>query len=295
MRHFSYKKFLLVACSIFALIALPTLCVEAVRGVVIATFSPIWSLFSFSSSLADEHARLLTENHLLKTELGHLRAELAEYKGALPAFKTPVVARVIYRDPSSWSSALWVDVGKARVQKNSPVLVGKSVVGVVDHVGKRYARVRLITDSALQPAVRVFRAQENDLSKKPSGWYGAKGILKGAGTPLWRSRGARLKGIGFNYDFADDKGPARDLSGAALDSSVKVAAEPLIKVNDLLVTSGMDGVFPADLKVAVVSRIYPLLEGAYSYEIEAKATAGSLDELKRVVIIAPLEFEKEAL
>jgi rod shape-determining protein MreC len=254
-------------------------------------------------------------------------------------------AQVIFRSPSSWSGTLWLNVGKANnsllkanvVAKNSPVLVGTSIVGVIDYVGEHQSRVRLITDSALTPSVRAVRGslQQSLLAENVSflvdritlqpglfsseeekieflenlckiqcslilgqgkqSWYLAKGELHGSSHPLWRSSGNLLRGIGFNYDFADDEGPARDLrSGQALqDTEKNKEALPILKVNDLLVTTGMDGIFPAGLHVAEVTKVQLLKEGDYYYELEARPTAGNLNELSIVFVIPPLGYDPE--
>lgn len=54
-------------------------------------------------------------------------------------------------------------------------------------------------------------------------------------------------------------------------------------------TTGFDGIFPAGYPVAIVSKVQPLKEGAPCYEIEARATAGNLDDIHRVVVLAALE------
>lgn len=218
------------------------------------------------------------------------------------------------------------------IAKNSPVLVGTAVVGTVDYVGKHQSRVRLITDSGLTPSVRVARGQaqrnvmldhvndllqwlnyqpdthfqdkrsltssleqlKNNLALQMPTWLLAKGELNGNGKPLWRSLGHVLKGTGFNYDFSDEEGPARDLrSGEPFEGINKNKAIPLIKVHDLLVTTGMDGVFPKGLRVAEVTKISPLKEGDYYYEIEAKPIAGNLDDLSLVYVLPPLGYEEE--
>lgn len=254
-----------------------------------------------------------------------------------------VPARVIFRAASSWSSSLWIDVGtttnevlgKTVVAKNSPVVVGSAVVGVVDYVGKAQARVKLITDSGLTPSVRVLRgaaqdemhreklddllqaldqhrspllpdpqeqqllaqllakAKENVSQPKPS-WLLAKGELHGASQPLWRRQGTVLKGIGFNYDYADDEGPARDLrSGRPADGSGKEAAIPIIQPEDLLVTTGMDGVFPPGLLVAKVTKLHLLKEGDYYYELEAVPVVADLDDLSLVFILPPVGYDAD--
>ncbi len=248
-----------------------------------------------------------------------------------------LLAKVVFREPSSWSSAFWINLGekhnenlgKKIIAKNSPVLFGTSIVGVVEYVGSVQSRVRLITDSSLNPSVRVVRGNQQNrylmehlqpllfalearedlfsseqeeaavtealrrfksvLAQQDGNVYLAKGELKGTSHPLWRSRGQVLKGIGFNYDFADEEGPARNLrSGKPYDSSYPQEPTPLLRTGDLLVTTGLDGVFPSGLCVAIVSFVQTLKEGASSYEIEAVPTAGSLDELTHVFVLPPL-------
>lgn len=202
-----------------------------------------------------------------------------------------IPARVIFRSPSTWSSSLWLNVGTAYnhtsgrtiIAKNSPVVVGASLVGVVDYVGEHQSRVRLITDSGLTPSVRAQRGEHLFL---------AKGELHGSSKPLWRSCGDHLQGVGFNFDFADEEGPARDLrSGAPIGVASKESAIPILKVQDLLVTTGMDGVFPAGLHVAEITKIRLLKEGDYYYELEAKPTAGNLQELSLVFVMPPVGYD----
>lgn len=247
-------------------------------------------------------------------------------------------ARVVFREPTSWSSSLWLNVGendnaalgKLIVAKNSPVLSGNALVGLVEYVDKKRCRVRLISDSGLIPSVRVLRGKSQDLEmlqhleslltrintrddlfsdeqeKKNAVQFAekikekltheedlflAKGELMGSSYPLWRSRGQTLKGIGFNYDYADSEGPARELrTGRILDKTVQeqMGYEAIIKKGDLLVTTGLDGIFPSGLHVAIVSNVSSLDEGAYAYEIEAYPCASNLDELSTLFVLPPL-------
>jgi hypothetical protein len=245
---------------------------------------------------------------------------------------------VIFREPSSWSSALWIDVGeqhnkalaKKIIAKNSPVLCGTSIIGVVEYVGERRSRVRLITDERLVPSVRAIRGREQDrfllehatallaalerredlftsremslgvlsilsqlksrLQAECQDAYLAKGEVFGSSSPLWRSRSPILKGVGFNYDFADEEGPARDLrTGEPYASREKKEPIALLRPGDILVTTGLDGVFPAGYRVAMVSKVNSLKEGASSYEIEAVATAGNLDDISHVIVLPSLQ------
>lgn len=247
-------------------------------------------------------------------------------------------AQVVYRDPSSWSSSLWVNageednlaLGRTLIAKNSPVVSGGALIGVVDFVGKKQSRVRLITDSGLSPAVRAIRGgsqgrellqllqtlllrlgtredlflsieEKNRLltelqvlqARIGKSWedaYLAKGELHGSSVSFWRSRGMILKGIGFNYDYGDEEGPARDLTnGRPVGSST--GDIQLLKEGDLLMTSGLDGVFPPGLLVAAISKIGPLKEGAYAYELEARPAAHHLNDLQSVFILPSLSSE----
>ncbi len=261
----------------------------------------------------------------------HLRQNIQKQMISIPA-------QVIYRDPSSWSSSLWVNVGEednqtlgnAIIAKNSPVVLGASLVGVVDFVGKKQSRIRLITDSGLSPSVRAVRGaiQNRELaallqtilsrvetredlfpsteekevfitqvdrlkSKINPGWedgYLAKGELHGSSAPFWRSRGQRLKGIGFNFDYADDEGAARELRTGRPVGAYS-GAVPILKEGDLLVTSGLDGVFPPGLLVGTVDWVGPFKEGNYAYEIEAKPCTPHLNDLQTVFILPSLSSE----
>ena len=108
----------------------------------------------------------------LNSEMAKKRSE--EMKALLQKKTMAALGRVIYRDPSSWSSICWIDageennalLGKTIIAKNSPVISGCALVGVVEYVGKRQSRVRLITDSNLKTAVRAVRGSiaERDIS-----------------------------------------------------------------------------------------------------------------------------------
>lgn len=326
-----------------------------------------------SSELVTENETLKQENLMLRTQLANVRewllqeerldeqmqrwkmllhqdaerSELKEYferrahylmeclhlqLGALPA-------EVVFREPTSWSSFLWLNVGERDnrtlnrkiVAKNSPVVIGTSLVGLVEEVGDQQCKVRLITDAGLVPAVRAVRGMEQNrfllehldglllgvatrsdlfastadaqgvlaLLTKLRDYLGiesddhflAKGELHGTSRPLWRSRDLILQGVGFNYDYEDEEGPARDLRTGIAAGSKKKAMQ-LVQAGDLLMTTGMDGVFPAGLRVAVVSEVIPLKEGACTYDLKAQAVCGDLSYLSHLTVLPPIGFEK---
>lgn len=127
-------------------------------------------------------------------------------------------------------------------------------------------------------------------------FYLAKGELQGSLHPIGYGPPI-LKGVGFNYDFSDDEGESRNLRTGSLNSSSKRSKQDeemsILKVDDVLVTTGMDGIFPPGLKVAVVTKIGPLKEGDYYYKLEAKPIANNLEELSLVFVIPPFRYGEE--
>lgn len=243
------------------------------------------------------------DNRFFERRKRHLQSLIQAELMAMPA-------EVIYRDPSSWGSSLWINVGeednlvlgKQVIAKNSPVVSGCALVGVVDYVGNKQSRVRLISDSGLSPAIRAVRgslrneeivdkidsliellpdneplirhlqATKNELECKD--YYLAKGELHGSGTPLWRARSSLLKGIGFNFDYVDEEGAA--------PKNV-----PVLKKGDLLVTTGFDGVFPPDLRVGIVKDVKAPKPGGFSYEIDVHPIIDTMNELEALFVLPP--------
>lgn len=355
MRRVTYRPYLFLILFLLSVMSLPQRSAERIRSTFVCSLAPFWrGINAMHSSSSPESEKLAQENQLLRSQIENVREwllhedriqeQLQRYKEITHAalqddfFKRrgeelcesldlqirSLPAKVIFREPSSWSSCLWINVGEKDnekigqtiVAKNSPVLLGTTIIGVIEHVDSRRSRVRLITDARLAPSVRAVRGKEqnrfllehleslifalqlrDDLFESPQGnealaaqlhqlknhllqqsgnFYLAKGVLHGTGNPLWRSRGQVLRGVGFNYDFPDKESPSRDLRSAEL-----------LRQGDLLVTTGLDGVFPPGFKIAIVSSVQTLKEGASSYEIEAISTAGNLDELGSVFVLPP--------
>jgi len=357
VRQISYKPYLFLLFCLFLILSLPLRFIEGVRFRLIHFFHLSWQGLTLSTAQnREELEHLELENQNLRAQIQNVRQwllfeerleeqlerfqllsthdEEADYWKEFFQRRSEYLchlldkqyqslpAEVIFREPSTWNSAIWLNVGekdnqavgRTIIAKNSPVLVGSSLVGVVESVGPLQSRARLITDSALTPSVRAIRnngnhrllhehldalilglevIQEKHLAEEcleklyklkeqlkitlPDR-YLAKGELHGSGHPLWRSRGQSLKGVGFNYDYADKEGPARALR----------SAKEILKVGDILVTSGLDGVFPPDLPVAIVTSITPLREGACSYDLEAEALCTHLDDLRFVYVLPPI-------
>jgi cell shape-determining protein MreC len=374
MKSKTFTTYFSLALLLFVLLNIPSPMVDKIRSKAIPPFVAISDHLKQEkklSPLEEKCNRLELENQTLKNQVRAVREwlrseerledqlkslkNLSEFKtedfelkqftrrrsddlcGILSSQLFSIQAQVIFREPVSWSSAVWIDrgladnkrLGKQIIAEDSPVVVGHSIVGVVEYVGEKRSRVRLISDHSLTPSVRAVRGSEqsrmllehveilqdhlklrkdifglaneyntifqelktleSQLKKDLGDRYLAKGLLQGSSAPLWRSRKSLLKGRGFNYDTSDREGPSRDLHGGSLLSfGVKANPDELLKVGDLLVTLGMDGIFPPGFHVATVSKIFPLKEGGFAYDIEAKPTAGNLDELSFVQVLPPL-------
>lgn len=270
--------------------------------------------------LVGEEAELLKQ--FVKDD-AYAKRRKAEIFRLIDLYTPAVIGKVIFRETASWSSSFWInlgektnqDLGKTVIAKNSPVVAGTSLLGIIEYVGEHRSRVRLITDASIVPSVRVLRggqqkqvialqtkkllemlngceeiSQDHSLKKElqdfyqklnPSGvnFYLAKGELRGMRSPLFRSRHALLQGVGFNYDFDDEEGSAQDLKS------------PLVHKGDILVTTGMDGIFPAGLRTGQVTKVFPLKEGASAYELDALSLIENFDDISYVTVLPPINSD----
>lgn len=323
LRRQSKKPYLILATLIALIFLLPSSFTGALRSGLFFVTSPFWTLLHhITDPFSDDEKRIAfekleLENALLRDDpFSRLRISRAPVESTF--------AKVIYRAPATWNREFWIDVGSKDplVEKGCPVVIGASLVGIIDIVESTRSRVKLLSDSTLVPSVRAARGGKLDeellfhidqvvegltarsqklhdpslidtlnrirdnLKPNAQSFLLAKGEVNGSGTPLWRGYRNQVRGIGFNYWFADEAGPARDLkSGAVIPSSGKGEQMPILQVGDLLVTTGMDGIFPAGLHVAKVEKIEPLREGSATFELEAIPTAGNLIGLTHVYIL----------
>lgn len=258
------------------------------------------------------------EEEILRREFLHRRVD--ELKRIVDLQSHALMGKVIHRSPNSWGSSLWISLGSkdnARVeqpvvQKHSPVMAGPYLVGLIEEVEEERSRVRLISDSGLVIAVRAIRGKpadeellkrakafkeqiairdgisnkevflhllsslEQELQEERS-YYLAKGELYGKSSPIWDLENPTLHGSGFQYEFPD------------ADGEFSAIQEELIRTGDLLVTSGLDGIFPSGLMVASVSKIEPMNQERYYYSIEAKPCAPTMNELQYLFVLPPID------
>ncbi|CRX37464.1 rod shape-determining protein MreC [Estrella lausannensis] len=345
----SLKPALLFLLLILSLLSIPAAKSSAFKGSIMEGLTPFWSMLQpknepdvKSKDTAQKAEELKIEIRELRQEIKHLKAILKEeeigktkvYPVNNPRQKA-AAARIIFRPPLFWSSFVLIDkgdafneaAGRAVISKGSPVISQGALVGVVDWVGKKMSRVRLITDEGLQPSVRIVRGEEKDSAldglalrlileleseageaarslsqqlksylkrhkKSEETLFLAKGVLQGRSQPLWRSSSLELKGFGFNYDFSDEEGPARDLLTGKTDNPQEEAV-PIIKAGDLLVTSGLDGIFPEGIPVAYVKQVDKLKEGDFYFSIRAIPYAPHINQLADVFVLPSLSLHEE--
>lgn len=314
MRKFLSPKILLLAFLTLLALLLPSFFVERLREGFITFFSPTLSQTARvqkESRLENEIKRLELENQLLRTKIKEKESWLA-YN--VEEKRKAVKASVIYRDAKSYGSFLWVNVGEETnehlkekiIQKNSPVVVGRALVGVVDYVGKKSSKVRLITDSEMKPSVQVVRGgitkqlvkeeceallfllnhseklpcDKKELERKlydfketlktvESTQSLARGFLVGQSDPFWLFHKSHLVGFGFHDEGKNN-----------------------LSEGDLLQTTGMDGVFPKGLLVAKVTKLTLPKEGNRNFALEAVACVKSLSNLDVVFILPSLQIEE---
>lgn len=294
----------LLALLLFASVHFSPELVGSVRQMAVSSLFPFWTKMGAARSY------WLGRPFFHRTQPLLAAAPLEKKKRG--GGKTPVLCR----DPSAWSSVFWIGAGEGEVEKNTPVLYEGALVGVVETVGKKTSQVRLITDPACHIAVQVARGQSRDrhilglleqletllsfreelflspeekefslgqfsllrerLKREKGEQYLARGELFGSGEPLWRAKRQVLQGVGF---FMGEE--------AELKSDVPFLQEesPIVKEGDLLVTSGLDGVFPPGIPVAYVRKVAPQQEGDFCYSLSAIPAVFDLNKIQEVDVL----------
>lgn len=248
---------LAVAYYFFGSAAWPRRAVQAIATPVAAFVSKVGqTLRSTETRLSGlwqaerENRELKADKRRLEGELIRLREENrscenheAERQKIDPAFDT-TAAKVIAYDPVTHYRSLSIDRGtEDGVQADQAVLANGALVGRVLRAEPRHSQILLVTD--LQSAVDVLDARSR-----------ARGTLVGLRQELSLNRERWLTRAEY------------------------VSAAEEIQPGDLLLTSGMDGVFPKGLPVGVVSRVEKDSSGLFwNAEVEPHAELSKLEEV----------------
>ncbi len=169
--------------------------------------------------LQTELQRLATENHRLREWSRIWQAQCEAPKDPMGLGSRLTSARVVAFDPIAARQSITIDAGSDQnIAVDDAVMVGGALLGRVVRVEARFSQVLLLTDP--DHAVGVTDQQSR-----------AKGVLVGMKKRL-------------------ELGRERWLTRAEY---LKVSEE--IRVGDLLVTSGLDGVFPQGIPVGQISSV----------------------------------------
>lgn len=228
-----------------ALTPLSSATAAAVRGV-----SEAWHGYVDLRGVREENARLREQVGQLEMLLQRKQDAVREGERlhALLALRETlpletVSAHVISRDGSPWFSTLTVDRGfRDGVRLNAPVLSSTGVVGRVTDLGPAAARVQVVLDAN-----------------------------SGIGAVIERTRVAGVV-----------SGQVRSAEAGRFDLRLKyVPSLADAAVGDLVVTSGLDRIFPRGLVIGRVSAVGP---GSGLFKEIALTPAARLESLEEVLI-----------
>lgn len=167
-------------------------------------------VFADNRSLQEENKQMLyfqNKVHALQVE-NQLLSQLLNYTP--PPEANFISAKIVAESGDDFTHTLIIYIGDADVKKGQVVLASESVIGRIDRVGNKYAKVILLNDISSKIPVIIERTR-------------ARGILSGNNT--------RFAQLIFTKSTAD------------------------IQEGDLVVTSGVGGIFPTGLPIGFVNSI----------------------------------------
>ncbi len=191
-------------------------------------------------------------------------------------------ARIVLRDARDWASFIWVEMPEpATAFLLAPAVCGDVAIGMVDFASQNRCRIRLLSDSQISLSVTVTK----NLSRLSSAQNDEPlvGQVRGLGGAIWASSGTIL--IGEGYVPNPPKDSLTDRHAEFKRSKRRFA------LDDQLVTSGLDGLFPPDLKVGRVDRIDEDSPGATRYAFGVIG-ALNLSDLTEISILKKTELLK---
>jgi len=217
-------------------------------GATSGFFQQIWNF----RSTAKENEQLKERLAQIETELHTARQATAENERlqALLNLKeqtntTSIPARVIARDPSVWFNTITINRGSSSgVQVNMPVVTAGGIVGRVITVGPWSSQVMMITDEKAGAGAVVGQL----------GQSGALGSVRGRA----------------------------DL-GVGLIEMRYVSGLEKVELNDYVMTTGQDGIYPPGLNIGRVVEVKPgTTTQAHQILIQPGA---QLDRLEEVAVL----------
>ena len=272
-----------------------------------------------------ELKKLEKTKQLAITSQDHQKKRILVLQDFLQQFSRYAFAKIIFKEPFSSSSFAWINLGELYNQKiggkilakNSPVVVGDVLVGVVEEVFLNYSKIRLITDPNLVVSVRAIRGDQQlknldskvmelldcleltedfkwadkeqlkvtltslheQLEKDGNDRYFAYGEIYGREYSPFLAFQNELIGDGFHLKVEE-----RLLRTSTESRGFK---DVIIKKGDLLVTTGLDGLFPKGFKVGIVTDVSPAQIGRLAHKIKARSILENIHEVQFVQILPP--------
>ncbi len=168
-------------------------------------------VYSDNKALREENKQMMylqNKVHTLQVE-NRLLSQLLNYSP--PPDAVSVSAKVVAETGDDFTHTLIIYTGKNKVKKGQVVLSSESVIGRIDSVGSKFAKVILLNDIGSKIPVVIERTR-------------ARGILSGNNT--------RFPQLIYTKSTAD------------------------IQEGDLVVTSGVGGVFPGGLPIGFINSVH---------------------------------------
>lgn len=166
-----------------------------------------------------------------------------------------LAARVIGYSPAAWIKSITINVGLAGgVSSGDPVVTEAGIVGQVVGVGLYSSEVLLITDpsSGVDAFVQSTRS---------------RGVLEGAGDRC------KIEGVGDRCK----------LDGESDRCKLQFVVDERVQIGDRIISSGMDGVYPAGLPLGVVTKVGAKSRGIF-LPVTVEPTV-KLDRLEHVLVL----------
>jgi rod shape-determining protein MreC len=199
--------------------------------------------------LSDRLAYLESENENLEEDRReNIRlSSLLSLKQSIP--HEVVAARVIARDPSNWTSSIVLDKGRRDgLKANMPVVAPGGLVGRVTSVSERTSSVLLILDS--RSAVSALIQRSRDIV-----------IVEGS-----------AEKVGYTV--------LKPLNARLLGGTEQWTSQVTLKLGDMVISSGLGGVFPKGL---TIGRVVSIGKGRYgvskSAVVKPEVDFGRLEEV----------------
>ncbi|MFZ4098885.1 MAG: rod shape-determining protein MreC [Chlamydiia bacterium] len=310
-----FRPLTVVLGALICALSLPGDWVQKIRGGAAWCAAPLWAAAASWGPSMSREEWLEERVHALELDQLQLQHRLQELAEVPAAGSIGVRVRVLAREAGAWHRFLWIDAGretcsKEQLRLNSPVVQGDALVGVVDYVGRRQSLVRLITDPGCCPAIevgehgpettwKVLRVRlEELLSHRASISPHARQQLLQALSACSPSDQAVPRMQGTMLGMREREGGSPRLRGQLFHAEwvAKITSGVPLQwpeAGHLLLTSGLDGIFPSGLRVGYLLSLNEEPAGEPTRGFVAVPVVEDLDELRWLTVLPPGRFSQD--